>query len=332
MELTPRVHSIPAAAGFFAGPLAPNVYLVMDGGQGALIDAGYGDEGSVQARLEYLRGIPGPFGRLRAGSGQAPSAGSGQAPSAGSGQALELAYIVLTHHHIDHASGAHRLRQATGARICLHPREERILRDWQADIPQDVDLPPARSLEERLRAWRRAAAQATADRLVDDGDIIAVGGVTIEVVHTPGHTLGSICLYLREERVLFTGDTVLGLGTGAIAPPPHGDMGLYIESLERLKTYDAALLCPGHGPPVHDVGRKLQELIDHRHERERQILGALGRGRGTLKALLDDIYPELDRRLLNMARGQILAHLAKLEGEGRVAKREEGGETVYGVV
>ena len=303
MELTPRVHSIPAAAGFFAGPLAPNVYLVMDGGQGALIDAGYADEGSVQARLEYLRGIP----------------------------ELKLAHIVLTHHHIDHASGAHRLRQATSARICLHPREERILRDWQADIPQDVELPPARSLEERLRAWRRAAAQATADRLVDDGDIIAVGGVTIEVVHTPGHTLGSICLYLREERVLFTGDTVLGLGTVAIAPPPHGDMGLYIESLERLKTYDAALLCPGHGPPVHEVGRKLQELIDHRHQRERQILEALGRGCGTLKALLDDIYPELDRRLLNLARGQVLAHLAKLEGEGRVVRREEGGETLWEV-
>ena len=139
---------------------------------------------------------------------------------------------------------------------------------------------------------------------MEDGDTIAVGGVTIEVVHTPGHTLGSICLYLREERALFTGDTVLGLGTVAIAPPPHGDMGLYIQSLERLKGYDAALLCPGHGPPVQDVGRKLQELIDHRHERERQILAALGRGRGTLTALLDDIYPELDRRLLNMARGQ----------------------------
>ena len=71
-----------------------------------------------------------------------------------------------------------------------------------------------------MRAWRREAAQATADRLVEDGDTIAVGGVTIEVVHTPGHTLGSICLYLREERALFTGDTVLGLGTVAIGRRP----------------------------------------------------------------------------------------------------------------
>jgi len=309
MELTPRVHSIPAAGGVFSGPLEPNVYLVVDGGQGALIDAGYADEGSLQARLEYLRAMP---------------------PSAGSGQALELAYIVLTHHHIDHASGARRLREATGARICLHPRAERTLREWKESAPQD--LPPAGSLEERVRAWRQEAAQATADRLVEDGDTIAVGGVTIEVVHTPGHTLGSICLYLREERALFTGDTVLGLGTVAIAPPPHGDMGLYIQSLERLKGYDAALLLPGHGPPVQDVGRKLQELIDHRHERERQILAAVGRGRGTLSALMDELYPELDRRLLNMARGQILAHLAKLEGEGRVVRRGEGGEEAWGVV
>ena len=299
MELTSHIHSIPAAGGIYSGPLAPNVYLVADGGRGALIDAGYADEDSSQARLEYLRGIP----------------------------SLELTYIILTHHHIDHASGAPRLREAMDARICLHPREDRTLRDWKDDAPQD--LPPAGSLEERVRAWRHEAARATADRLVEGGDTIAVGGVTLEVIHTPGHTLGSICLYLREERALFTGDTVLGLGTVAIVPPPHGDMALYVQSLERLKAYDAALLLPGHGPPVHDVGRKLQELIDHRHERERQILVALGHGYITLQALMDDIYPELDRRLLNMARGQILAHLAKLEGEGRVVRRGEGGEAVW---
>jgi glyoxylase-like metal-dependent hydrolase (beta-lactamase superfamily II) len=124
---------------------------------------------------------------------------------------------------------------------------------------------------------------------------------------------------------------VLGLGTVAISPPPHGDMGLYIQSLQRLQRYDAALLLPGHGPPVQDVARKLQELIDHRHERERQILAILGRGHGTLRALLDDIYSELDARLLNMARGQILAHLAKLEAEGRVRRRGEGEGAVWEV-
>jgi glyoxylase-like metal-dependent hydrolase (beta-lactamase superfamily II) len=318
MEITPRVHSIPAPQAFFSGPLAPNVYLVVDGGQGALIDAGYPDEGSIRPRLEYLQRMAGP------------SAGSGQAPSTGSGQALQLAYIIVTHHHLDHCGGAHALRQATGAAICMHPTEARLLSDWRAHVPQDVDIPAEpQTMAERLRGWRHATARATADRLVQGGDTVRVGGLTIEVIDTPGHTLGSISLYLREEHVLFTGDTVLGLGTVAILPPPHGDMALYMQSLERLKGYEATLLCPGHGPPVRNVGRKLQELIDHRRERERQVLTAVGQGRGRVEAMLADIYPELDRRLVGMARGQLLAHLHKLQSEGKVARRGEGADSLY---
>jgi ribonuclease/clavin/mitogillin len=310
MEITPRVHSIPAPQAFFSGPQAPNVYLVVDGGQGVLIDAGYPDEAAVTARLEYLRAIAGP--------------------SAGSGQALKLSHIIVTHHHIDHCGGAHALRQATGAAICMHPAEARLLADWRSDAPPDVDIPTEpQTMVERLRAWRRATAQTTADCLLQGGDTVQVGGVTIEAIDTPGHTLGSISLYLRQEGVLFTGDTVLGLGTVAIFPPPHGDMALYMQSLQRLQTYDASLLCPGHGPPVRDVARKLQELIDHRRERERQILTAVGEGRGRLETMLADIYPELDRRLLGMARAQLLAHLHKLQSEGKVARRDEASGTLY---
>ena len=310
MEITPRVHIIPAHQAFLSGPYAPNVYLVVDGGQGGLIDAGYPDEGSIKPRLEYLQGMT--------------------SPSAGSGQTLKLSHIIVTHHHIDHCGGAHALRQATGARICLHPTEARLLSEWRAAAPQDMDIPAEpQTLAERLGAWRRATAQTTADCLVQGGDTIQVGGITIDVIDTPGHTLGSISLFLREERVLFTGDTVLGLGTVAIMPPPHGDMALYMQSLERLKSYQAALLCPGHGPPVRDVARKLQELIDHRQERERQILAAVGQGRGRLEALLAELYPELDRRLVGMARGQLLAHLAKLESESRIARRSDSEGSLY---
>ncbi|MGQ9572610.1 MAG: MBL fold metallo-hydrolase [Dehalococcoidia bacterium] len=302
MEITPHVHSIPAPQAFYSGPLAPNVYLVLDGSEGALIDAGYPDEGSVKPRLEYLRALP----------------------------SLRLAHIIVTHHHLDHCGGAHALRQATGAAIVMHPTEARLLADWRSDVTADADIPASQqTVADRLRAWRHATACATADRLVQGGDTIRVGGLTIEVIDTPGHTLGSICLYLREEQVLFTGDTVLGLGTVAILPPPHGDMALYIQSLDRLKSYPATLLCPGHGPAVRDVARKLQELIDHRHERERQILAAVGQGRGRLEDMLADIYPELDRRLLNMARGQLLAHLAKLQSEGKVARRGQGEDSPY---
>jgi glyoxylase-like metal-dependent hydrolase (beta-lactamase superfamily II) len=302
MEITPRVHSIPAPHAAFSGPLAPNVYLVVDGGQAALIDTGYPDEASIRPRLEYLQDMAG----------------------------LKLSHILVTHHHIDHCGGARALHQATGAAVCLHPTEARLLSQWRAAAPQDADVPvEPQTLADRLRAWRRATAQTTPDCLLQGGDTVQVGGVTIEVIDTPGHTLGSVSVHLREERVLFTGDTVLGLGTVAIFPPPHGDMALYMQSLERLQTYDATLLCPGHGPPVRDVARKLQELIDHRRERERQILTAVHEGRGRLEAMLADIYPELDRRLLGMARAQLLAHLHKLQSEGKIARRDQGTDSLY---
>jgi glyoxylase-like metal-dependent hydrolase (beta-lactamase superfamily II) len=297
LEITPRIHAIPAPAALYTGPQAPNVYLVADAGEGALIDSGFGDERSLAARLDYLRERP----------------------------EIKLRYIVLTHHHFDHSSGAHDLRQATGAEIVMHPQEERFLRDWEADLPQDIDVPADhQALADQVRRFRRQAADAVPDIPIADGAMLRVGDLTLEAVHTPGHTLGSVCVYVSEERALFTGDTALGLGTVAISPPPHGDMGLYLRSLERLKRYDAALMLPGHGRPVQDVARKLQELIDHRHEREEQILRLLADGKTTPRAMLGTIYPELDRRIIPMALRQIEAHLAKLAEERRVAPAAEG--------
>ena len=297
MELTPHVFSIPATPAFYTGPQAPNVFLVHDGGEGALIDSGFGDEKSIKERVEFLRERPD----------------------------VKVRRIVLTHHHFDHTSGASQLRTETGAQTVLHADEENFLTDWQAEVPQDIEvLKEQKELAEQVEKFRKQAAEAGPDLKVSDGDTITVGGLTVEVVHTPGHTLGSMCLYLREERALFTGDTALGLGTVAISPPPHGDMALYLQSLERLKGYDCAVMLPGHGQAVHDVKRKLQELIDHRLEREEQVLRLLADGKTTPKAMLSAIYMELDKRIVPMALRQIEAHLAKLEAEGRVKRAGEG--------
>ncbi len=295
LEITSHIDSIPAPAGsgFYTGPQSPNVFLVHDGGEGALIDSGFGDEKSVQARLEFLRERPD----------------------------VKVRHIVLTHHHFDHSSGAHQLREATGGRVALHADEVNFLRDWQSQAPQDLEaLAEQKEIAQQIQRFRKQAAEAGPDVRVSDGDMITVGGLTLEVVHTPGHTLGSVCLYLREERALFTGDTALGLGTVAISPPPHGDMALYLKSLERLKGYDCAVMLPGHGQAVHDVSRKLQELIDHRHEREAQVLRLLADGKGTPKEMIPAIYMELDKRIVPMALRQIEAHLSKLEADGKVER------------
>jgi glyoxylase-like metal-dependent hydrolase (beta-lactamase superfamily II) len=297
LEITPHIYSIPAQPAFYTGPQAPNVFLVHDGGEGALVDSGFGDDKSVQVRLDFLKEHPD----------------------------IRVRYILLTHHHFDHTSGAQQLREATGARVVLHAGEEKFLLDPKSEAPQDLEASAEenKQIAEAIQRFRDQAAEGVPDVRVSDGETFTVGGLDIQVIHTPGHTLGSVCFYMPGERALFTGDTALGLGTVAISPPPYGDMALYLESLARLKTYDCALMLPGHGQTVHDVPSKLQELIDHRHEREDQILGLMAAGKNTPRAMLSAIYMELDKRIIPMALRQIEAHLAKLEAEGRVARAGE---------
>jgi len=94
-----------------------------------------------------------------------------------------------------------------------------------------------------------------------------------------------------------------------------------------MQSLDADLMCCGHGPVVREPNRKLQELIDHRRQREEQILALVREGRDTVRRIVRAVYPELDRRLLGMATGQIISHLAKLEREGRVRTSGAGEET-----
>jgi glyoxylase-like metal-dependent hydrolase (beta-lactamase superfamily II) len=290
VEITPRIHAIPAEQAFYTGPQSPNVFLVRDGDEGALIDAGFGDEPSVKARLDFLA----------------------------EHKDVRVKYIVLTHHHFDHTAGARQLHDATGGAVALHPQEEKFLLEWDSDAPQDIEIPEeAKELREKVDTFRKQAAEANPTVMMDDGDEFSVGDLTLRIVHTPGHTLGSVCIYIPQERALFTGDTALGLGTVAISPPPHGDMALYLQSLARLQDLDCAVMCPGHGQAVHNVPAKLQELIDHRHAREEQILGLMRKGKRTTKAMLNAIYSELDKRMHQAALRQIEAHLAKLESEGR---------------
>jgi len=298
-HISPHVESLPVALKWFPQPYPPNVYLVHDGREGALVDSGFSDDESYNTRMAFLRERP----------------------------EIALRYIILTHHHYDHSSGARRLREATGARVVVHREEERLLLSPEQETG-DFEIPEdQKEAREQAKKWREEAAKAVPDVRVEDGDALQVGGLTLRCVHAPGHTAGHLCLLLEEERLLFAGDNVLGVGTAAIAPPPHGDMAEYVRSLRKMQALESELLAPGHGPMVKDPRRKLQELIDHRQQREEQILSLVADGKRDVTSLVRAIYPELDKRLVQMAKGQVLSHLHKLAAEGRVRLTGKGPET-----
>jgi hydroxyacylglutathione hydrolase len=304
-QVTPNVHSLDVKLDWFPQPYPPNVHLIVDDGEAALIDAGFSDDQSYNARAEMLRSFDG----------------------------IDVRYIVITHHHFDHASGAQRLRQATGARIVMHVDEAPLLaRAASEELPADVEVPAERKeWVERTNQFRQHAALGAPDESVADGDELRIGGLKLRMVHSPGHTAGHLSPLLEatpdSPSVLFAGDNVLGLGTTVVPPPPHGDMARYVASLRKMQALEADVMCCGHGPAVREPHRKLQELIDHRQQREDQILALLREGRDTVGRIVKAIYPELDRRLVAMATSQVISHLAKLQSEGRVRTEGEGAET-----
>jgi hydroxyacylglutathione hydrolase len=194
--------------------------------------------------------------------------------------------VILTHRHRDHLGGVEQLRaryQGLAVAKMLH---------------RDPELP-----------------EGIAD--LRDGQVIEGNGVTLEAVHTPGHASDHLCYYLREEKALFTGDVVLG-GSTTVIPAEDGDLGDYLASLRRLLALDVERIYPAHGPVIENAPAKIREYIDHRLERERQILAALADGLDTIPAMVERIYAEVPKALHPVAAQSVESHLKKLVKDGRV--------------
>lgn len=202
-------------------------------------------------------------------------------------EAGHVVAILLTHDHPDHAPGAQALARMTGATV-------------------HAARPPKGG--EPLRGGQR----------------IGAGGITLTAVATPGHTHDHMAFFLEDGRGLFTGDAILGRGT-SVVDPSEGDLVAYLHSLERMRELSPNRIYPGHGPVVLDAMAKIDEYLAHRAMREEQVVAALGDGPRTPEEMVSEIYGEYPPEVHDLAARSILAHLIKLEAEGRAEKRKTKG-------
>jgi glyoxylase-like metal-dependent hydrolase (beta-lactamase superfamily II) len=132
----------------------------------------------------------------------------------------------------------------------------------------------------------------------------------------PGHSPDHVVFTLGD--VVFCGDLVLGEGS-TFVPPDGGSLIAYLESLERLRDLDPALLCPGHGPWITDPRAKVTEYIEHKLDRERKLVAALDAGERSKDRLLDAAWDDVPPELRGAAAIVMEAHLQKLDAEGLLA-------------
>lgn len=195
----------------------------------------------------------------------------------------DIASVIVTHLHPDHLGMADRVRAASGAALVLHERE-------QAALEAMAGRAPAESAKHRFDVWGVPAdrlpeldvtagrppmdAQLPADVLVTDREVLAIPGRVIQVVLTPGHTPGHICLVDSDNGLVFTGDHVLptihpGLGLGGeTATNPIGDC---LASLERIAAFDRHKVCPGHEYVFHGLAARCATTAEHHLRRSREV-------------------------------------------------------------
>ncbi|MGQ0570304.1 MAG: MBL fold metallo-hydrolase [Armatimonadota bacterium] len=164
----------------------------------------------------------------------------------------------------------------------------------------------------------RTGAPVMAFPEIRDGDRFADGGVTLEALHTPGHASDHLCFFLHEEEALFSGDLIMSGSTVVIAPP-DGDMAAYLRSLDRIRQRQPSQIYPGHGDVIESPAAVIEEYIQHRRARERQVLEALASGPARIPDLVSRIYVDVPAALHPLAAHSVYAHLIKLRAEGLVA-------------
>jgi len=207
-----------------------------------------------------------------------------------------VADILITHSHLDHWPAAAALQRATGARIYGFGPAASQYGGAGEEVAQYGFVP---------------------DQTMQDGDTLDGPGWHLTAVHTPGHASDHLCFSLAEERVLFSGDHVMGWSTSVIMPP-DGDMAAYLRSLEKLLDRDDAIYLPTHGPAIPDPKAHVHAFLAHRRERRAAILRRLARGQAAIPEIVENVYVGLSPGLRGAAGQSVLAHLIELIHSGEV--------------
>jgi glyoxylase-like metal-dependent hydrolase (beta-lactamase superfamily II) len=207
-----------------------------------------------------------------------------------------LTQVVVTHGHTDHASGVTALAtRFPGVSFLKMPWPERDGK-WAAN-------------------WEP----------LGDGSTVHAGDGVLTAIHTPGHAPDHLCFWHAESRTVFCGDLAMKGSTIYIPTNLQGDLIAYLASLERVLALRPAQLLPAHGPVIDDPEPVLRGYLEHRRQREEQIVALLRGGETSPDALAASIYRGIKDTLMPMAKESVLAHLLKLEREGRARRAPAPG-------
>ncbi len=329
MEIVPGIHQLKLPVPIPSNQLADvNVYLIQGEKGWMLVDTGWNTEEAFAALERQLREIEIGF--------------------------EDVSRIIITHFHADHYGLTGRLKQLSGATIALH-RVEKDLIDSRyinmdsllAEIAQWLSLHgvPERKLPRLQKASlgvRKFVLPASPEIALRGGEKVAHGSFNFEVLWTPGHSPGHICLYEPVGKILLSGDHILPtIFPNVGLHPQSGDnpLGDYLHSLEAIQQLEVDLVLPAHEWVFTGLKQRIEELYRHHRERKAAIINVLKEGPKTayeislrIPWIINGVImsfeelPPLDKRLAVMS---ALAHLEPLRAEGKAERFLQDGTMFY---
>jgi glyoxylase-like metal-dependent hydrolase (beta-lactamase superfamily II) len=323
-EVADGVYRLALPLGIHGVPTV-SAYLLRGADGDTLVDCG------IAAGVDG--GDPGPDGTAAVSAGLAAV-----------GSSLErLERLVVTHAHIDHFGLAGEVVRRSGGELWMHRRTDLDL-DKYAEPDEAVDRrmlmladhglygPELTESSEGLLDWLPVMPSVgRPSRLLEGGELFAAGGRTWEVVHTPGHSPGHVCLWNADERLLCSGDHLLQV----VSPPVTFErgfepdpMGSYLESLDRVRDLGPDLVLPGHGTPFRDGARRAEAIAAGKRKRLTQVRELVESRPRTVAELTAELFgaAPLSGAQRHFVIAEILAYLAYHEARSvlRRIRRPDG--------
>lgn len=247
--------------------------------------------------------------------------------------------LLITHYHPDHFGYAGALQEKYGARLSMSQIDAENSRSaWgdellnnllkkykQSGIPENI----SNEMVENTKSFiPRVTPYPKVDHYYEEYEKIKIGNYEYEVIFTPGHSDGLVTFYNEEKNVLISTDHILPRITPNISYWFYGDQNplkTYLNSLEKVEKLDADYVIPSHGKPFYNANKRIEEIIEHHHERLEETLEKIN-GNHTIHRICDELFDfELTIHETRFAIGETIAHLEYLRQRGELTRSEVDG-------
>ena len=261
----------------------------------------------------------------------------------------DIQRVIITHEHPDHYGLVRTVVESSGAKVYCHYRIKAMIEDFssQREKRREAYLSfleesgvPETAIEYVRKDTEKPAglrSETAVDVPLQDGDIIPCNKASLQVFHTPGHSLGSICLYCEQEQILFTGDHLLKtITSNPMIEIPVGDsqgdytsLIDYLVSLEKIRQLDITLALPAHGDLISDHRQLIDSLINHHQQRKDQITQLISQEELTAYEISRKLFGDLHPLAVFLGISEVLAHLELLQQEQKLYSAKKGAITYY---